>query len=312
MTYRVRVLQGAAALLYLGPLLAGLAGFGWSVVPVFAAIFLLWLVILRPQEWPTTVADWQRPEAFVGLAARGAVQLLLVTICFGIGWGIGGVTGVHPVMSVLLPIGLSFLAIPLGRLVWDPMKAQEMESFLDDALLRLQGTADAISAHTPAQRAAQRQLADRLIQPIADLSDVVPVSELEAHLRALAPHVPHILLLEALHDRAQQLPQPRSVARAYVLHATSPVVAEQCQGHAAPVKALKLATGDAELLELFARRCAALLQEDIDAWGDCPNNAALDAAQVGTSGAAARALADLMALNLRLAPLNGDGSGDAL
>lgn len=58
--------------------------------------------------------------------------------------------------------------------------------------------------------------------------------------------------------------------------------------------------------------CAALLQEDIDAWGDCPNNAALEAAQAGTSGAAARALADLMALNLRLAPLNGDGSGDAL
>ena len=133
MTYRVRVLQGAAALLYLGPLLAGLAGFGWSVVPVFEAIFLLWLVILRPQEWPASVADWQRPEAFVGLAARGAVQLLLVTICFGIGWGIGGVTGVHPVMSVLLPIGLCTLAaiavadLLARRTVVDAMLEEAME-----------------------------------------------------------------------------------------------------------------------------------------------------------------------------------------
>jgi hypothetical protein len=45
---KLRLLMGTTALLYLGPLLAGLRGFGWPVVPVFAAIFVLWLIVLRP------------------------------------------------------------------------------------------------------------------------------------------------------------------------------------------------------------------------------------------------------------------------
>ena len=52
MRSRLRLLMGATALLYLGPVLAGLGGFGWSVVPVFTAIFLLWLIVLRPHQWP--------------------------------------------------------------------------------------------------------------------------------------------------------------------------------------------------------------------------------------------------------------------
>jgi len=39
---RIRMLMAATALLYLGPLLAGLAGFGWPMVYAFATIFTLW------------------------------------------------------------------------------------------------------------------------------------------------------------------------------------------------------------------------------------------------------------------------------
>ncbi|MDZ4097043.1 MAG: hypothetical protein U1D35_19280, partial [Paracoccaceae bacterium] len=119
---RLRLLMGANALLYFGPLLAGLGGFGWSLVPVFAAIFVLWLIILRPQEWPDSLADWRRPETLVALAARAAVQLLLVAVCFGIGRGIGGVLGAVPPFPVMLPIAISFLSIPLARLIWKPVQ----------------------------------------------------------------------------------------------------------------------------------------------------------------------------------------------
>ncbi|EEW26144.1 hypothetical protein [Rhodobacter ferrooxidans] len=120
MQNRLRLLRGANALLYFGPLLAGLGGFGWPVVPVFVVIFMLWLVILKPQEWPRSMAEWSQPETLVALAARGAVQLLLVLVSFGIGRGLGGVTGALPNLPTMLPIAISFLSIPLARMIWDP------------------------------------------------------------------------------------------------------------------------------------------------------------------------------------------------
>ena len=138
---RLRLAMGAGLLLYLGPLLAGMAGSGWPVVPVFTAIFLMWLVILRPQEWPDRLADWQRPEALVALAARAVVQIFLVALCFGIGRGIGGVLGVTLGLPVLAPIAVSLLAIPLARLVWNPAEAAALDLALDDALRQVQAIA---------------------------------------------------------------------------------------------------------------------------------------------------------------------------
>ena len=107
MTNNRQRLMGANALLYFGPLLAGLGGFGWHVVPVFVALFLLWLVILRPQELPRARAEWLQSETLVALSTRAAVQILLVVLCFGIGRGIGGVLGALPHFPLMLPIALS-------------------------------------------------------------------------------------------------------------------------------------------------------------------------------------------------------------
>ncbi len=308
MGIRLRLMQGAMALLYFGPLLAGLGGFGWRVVPVFAAIFLLWLVVMRPRDFPQSAADWRRPGAVVALLARLAVQVLLVAVCFGLGRGIGGVTGFSPAMPAMLPIGLSLVAVPLARLAWPPTRMAAMDAFLDEALAAIQTPG---AAAPPAAIAAERELADRLIRPLADLPPDTPAAQVEAHLGALAPHLAPEHLVEALWRRIQAGGAGPVLRRAFILQATSPTVAEACFGQAAPVKALQIAEGDEELLALFARRCAAMLEQNVDAWGDCPNNAALEAARQRAGAAAARALADLMALNLRLAPLNGDGSGRA-
>lgn len=120
METRRRLLMVANAFLYFGPLLAGLAGLGWGYVVLFTAIFVLWLIILQPYEFPINRAEWMTPDAWVAVAARAAVQLLFVVILFGIGRGIGGILGAMTGFPATLPIAVSFLSIPLARMIWDP------------------------------------------------------------------------------------------------------------------------------------------------------------------------------------------------
>ena len=120
MLNRITLLRGATALLYLGPLLAGLAGAGWALVPVFTLLFTLWLLFLRPETWPGHTAHWRSDGSVLTLATRVAVQALLVSVCFGIGRGVGGVSGWTPAIPFWIPVVLSSGAILLGRLIWNP------------------------------------------------------------------------------------------------------------------------------------------------------------------------------------------------
>lgn len=192
MRTRLRLLMGATALLYFGPLLAGLGGFGWAVVPVFTAIFLLWLVILRPQDWPRGWAGWRQPQALIGLATRAAVQLLLVSLCFGIGRGIGGVLGAQPPFPVMLPITISFLSIPLARLVWEPRKAQQLDGFLTEALAEV----EAVNRHLVPEAAVG------MVRPLADLPSGTDDETLAGHLEALSRHLSPVELAGALQAHA--------------------------------------------------------------------------------------------------------------
>lgn len=120
METRRRLLMVANAFLYFGPLLAGLAGLGWGYVVLFTAIFVLWLIILQPYEFPINRAEWMTLDAWVAVAARAAVQLLFVVILFGIGRGLGGILGAMTGFPATLPLAVSFLSIPLARMIWDP------------------------------------------------------------------------------------------------------------------------------------------------------------------------------------------------
>ncbi len=262
---RLRLVMGATALLYLGPLFAGLGGFGWSVVPVFVAIFLVWTLIMRPQNWPKTAADWSRPEALVTLVAQSLMQVLLVTLCFGIGRGIGGVLGALPPFPLMLPIALSFLSIPLARLLWDPRKAETMDRFLDDAIAQVE--------RGPAPNAAyadQFALTARLLAPVQALADGTSDDVVAHHVRALSAHTDHAVIRDVLLHAAGAGTASRTGLRALILHATDPVVAEALAGSGYVTRAFAAAGQDGGLLLLFARRCAALLQEDDQAWWDCP------------------------------------------
>lgn len=120
MENRRRFMMLANALLYIGPLLAGLGGFGWGLIPLFTLIFVVWLIVLQPMEFPVNKAEWQQSDAWVAVAARASVQLLLVVVLFGIGRGIGGILGTMTGFSIMLPLAISFLSIPLARMIWDP------------------------------------------------------------------------------------------------------------------------------------------------------------------------------------------------
>lgn len=259
---RLRLLMGATALLYVGPLLAGLGGFGWATVPVFTLIFVLWLFILRPHEWPRSLADWQRPEALVALAARGAVQLLLVVVCFGVGRGIGGVLGALPPFPLALPLGISFLAIPLGRLVWDPWKAAGVDQFLDDAIRAVE-TPGPVSGPSEAAFAA----VDPLFSLPANTPDVVVQAEID---RILSPIGLTERRLEALVS-GLDIGAQRPLRRGLILWATTPEVAERHAGQALLRMAFPVMAYDApEDAALFVARAMPLIAAHPGLWADFP------------------------------------------
>lgn len=263
MQNRLRLLMGATALLYFGPLMAGLGGFGWAILPVFVAIFLLWLFILRPHQWPRNAADWARSEAWITLITQVAVQTLLVAVLFGVGRGIGGVFAALPSFPTMLPIAISFLSIPLARLIWNPWKDRDIDRFLDDAIAKVNGRQDAT---TPSDLA----LAQGLIASLADLEDDVTDTVVAQHLLAIASHAPDADIRKALLSRQHSGDASRAQTIALILHATDGALIETVGGDG-PTLALAVLPNDPDLMALFARRLAAALNDDPDLWGQCPS-----------------------------------------
>lgn len=117
MRLRRNLRQGTNVMLYMGPLLAGLAGQGWAVVPAFIAIFLAWSVARRPKWAPRTRADWATAPVLALVLAETVSQSALVLLALGIGRGLGGVMGVAPDLGPVLPLALSLTAIPLLKML---------------------------------------------------------------------------------------------------------------------------------------------------------------------------------------------------
>lgn len=258
---RVTLLMGATALLYLGPLLAGLGASGWPWVYGFVAVFVLWLIVMRPRDWPRSATNWQDATVLVRAVTQIAVQILLVALLFGIGRGIGGVLGLSVVWPAWLPLSISFLAVPLGRLIWDPWKAEEMERMLDQAIAAVRAT-----PLDPGETAtAQRQL-DQLFA----LPDDAAVQEVQPLLDQITRQTAPEALSFALRDAALRPDAGRLPRLAFLLHATDGMVAERLGGDL-PTRALALLSGQPALIGLWADRTLVALQEFPGLWGACPD-----------------------------------------
>ena len=248
MQNQMRLLMCATALLYIGPLMAGLGGDGWAVVPVFLALFLLWLFILRPQHWPRSFAEWRQPAAWAAALTQAVVQLLLVALLFGVGRGIGGALGFQPPYGPLLPISISFLSIPLSRLIWDPWKSAELNDLLDHAIQH-------IAPQQTAGDSAALDLARAMVAPLADLPDSTSTDQVARHLAALSAHANPKHIRAALFERARSAHVRRAETLALILHATD----------------ARLIADAPDLIAVFARRLTAALNQNPDLWGKCPS-----------------------------------------
>lgn len=248
MLTRMRLVKGAAALLYFGPLIAGLCGFGWGMVAAFTGIFVVWLMVVRPEQWPSTPSEWRSSEAWLAALAQVLSQIVLVGILFGIGRGIGGLANIGTVaVDPLLPLSVSFISIPLCRMLWDSHEAASQGYFLDD---------EAKLAHSDN---AAGQAATAII-PLLNLPDTAP-DEKAAQAVADVLDVPTAdLRLDAL-TAALASPNRSHAAlrRALVLWATEPEIVAPGHVHGSMANAFAIADQNLDLLRLYVPRAMALI-----------------------------------------------------
>jgi hypothetical protein len=108
---RDRLLFATSALLYSGPLYAGLAGYGFATLPLFAAFRMAWLFIVRPGDWPETWEDWRVPRAVAWPMLLFAVQMVVAGFCLAMGRAIGGMYALTLPLPLAVPAGLAVLGI---------------------------------------------------------------------------------------------------------------------------------------------------------------------------------------------------------
>ncbi|MBN8629606.1 MAG: hypothetical protein J0L76_01975 [Rhodobacterales bacterium] len=267
MLTRMRLVKGATALLYIGPLIAGLCGFGWDMVASFTAIFVVWLMVLRPEQWPTSPSEWQSGQAWLAALAQVLSQILLVAVLFGIGRGIGGLANIGALtINPILPLAVSFVSIPLCRMLWDANEAASQGYFLDD---------EAEFAH--ADNAAGQ--AATAVIPLLNLSDTAPDAQVATAV-ATALDVPAAAMRLNAVTAALAHPDRSHAAlrRALLLWATEPEIVAPGQIPGSMANAFRIADGNLDLLRLYVPRAMALITAFPNRAGDFPDPADLVAA----------------------------------
>jgi hypothetical protein len=272
MLTRMRLLRGATTLLYIGPLLAGLCGFGWEMVAPFVAIFVVWLMVLRPEQWPASPDEWLTGQAWLAALTQVLSQVLLVAVLFGIGRGFGGIAGFLPMVSPYVPLSLSFLAIPLCRMMWDAREAADQGYFLDD---------EAAEAHAP--RALVE--AGTAIVPLLNLPEAAKDAEISAALTHTFDVLNPEIRLRAL-AAALERPSRRHAAlrRGLMQWVSEPEVVAPGHIPNSMAMAFGFAGDDPDLLRIYTPRALALIAAFPDRATDFPAPDALREAAARAAG----------------------------
>ena len=273
-TMRYRLFLITAALLYLGPLVAGLAGYGWPMIPVFAAIFLLWLLIMRPAMWPVKARDWLTPHFISKFLLSALVQAATVGFCFGVGRGIGGTMGALANVPVWVPPLMSLLAIPLSRIFWNPaLISPEMTGYLDQAsadILALCAQEAVLARENSTSTAAPSDLCLVWLGKILALPEDTTDHHILALLADALAQVKPLALLNAMAEPAELRQHSATLRRAFVLLATETEVAGKLLGQGQLARAFDMAGEDAARLRLYAERTLMVLKTRRMALMDTP------------------------------------------
>lgn len=103
-----------AAPLYAAPFLAGLSMSPKALIPVFAAIWALWLLLARPARWTRRAVPG---PALGGLWLAVLAQGLLIVAIFATGRGLAVLNGAALALPGWLPVALALTSLPLARLL---------------------------------------------------------------------------------------------------------------------------------------------------------------------------------------------------
>jgi hypothetical protein len=265
MLTRIRLLKAATALLYVGPLFAGISGLGWGMVAPFVAVFVVWLMVLRPEQWPASPQEWLTLPALGAALAQVLSQILLVTVLLAVGRGIGALAGFLPTVNPILPLALSFLAIPVCRILWDAREAANQGVFLDE---------EAEIAQAP--RAAAEAAA--AIVPLLNLPDAAPDAEVMSKTANALSGLAADLRLDAL-TAALSRPNRNHAAlrRALVLWCSEPEIVAPARVSRAMARGFALADNNPDLLRLYVPRAMALIAAFPDRVTEFPDPKALRA-----------------------------------
>lgn len=263
MLTRLRLLKGATALLYIGPLFAGISGMAFGILVPFVVIFVVWLLVLRPEQWPATADEWMTAPALGAAVTQVLSQILLVFVLLGAGRGIGALAGFLPVVNPIFPLAVSFLAIPLCRLLWDARAAADQGIFLDD---------EAEAAEAPRALAE----ANASILTLLNLADDAPDAEVGTQVAKVMTVVSAGLRLDALAGALSQTGRSHAaLRRALVLWSSEPEIVAPGRVPGGMANAFAIADGNGDLLRLYVPRALALIAAFPDVATDFPTPAQL-------------------------------------
>jgi hypothetical protein len=219
------------------------------------------------------------------------VQILLVLVFFGIGRGVGGAVGALPMYSPALPLSVSFLSIPLCRLLWNPWKGDSFE-----ALAEMEEPPVMLD---PSNMSESLALADRVLQPLQDMNGRISEEEALRHLKAMAKHVDHAALRDALIARVARGHASEAIRMALVVQTTDPVLMDMLEEDSL-TRVLQVLPEDDRLADLFAKRVKAAVAVDRDLAACVPADLALNTSAKRFGTDVAEALRGLSALRLPL------------
>lgn len=271
---RLRLYLATTALLYLGPVLSGWGGAPMAAWPVFAGIFLIWGVLMRPGDWPQS-ADAAR-------AGRAAMSILVLSAlalaCLALGWLLAALIAPPIPLGAWPGVLLALIAVPLSRLVWSPAKAKALDEVLDHTIAQIrvaESQATPANMTTDPRAEMRRRAAAAEVMAVIDFVPDTPPDRIASVMADLVTRFGARRLIDGFATQHGSGRMNAAQRRALVMLATDPAEQAAMSGMDAQVLAFRASAADAALLQVFASRYATLLDAYPKLLPDGPSNAVL-------------------------------------